>query len=252
MSDREIPWSMSMLTTHEGCAWRYKLKYVDRVPEPERPLPKGKTEHANDRGSRIHEGNELFVKGDIPLMPIESAKDFEEDIEALRDLYGSGNVMLEHDWCFDKDWLPCNRKDRDSIFIVDVAVWIDPTWLLIIDYKTGRPYPVKHMDQMQGYALAGFRRYPKVEKITTELWYLDQNDISSTSFTPRAANAIQNVLTKRVAKMRADTVFKPASHKFACMYCPYKEMCEFAELGAKKKQGKPQSVVKDWTSEWKI
>lgn len=252
MSDREIPWSMSMLATYETCAHRYKLKYILRIPEPERPLPKGKTEHANDRGSRIHQGNEDYVKGDIPLMPIESEKNFGEDIDALRDMYGEGRVMLEHDWCFDADWMPCERKDRDSIFIIDVGVWIIPeVWLLVIDYKTGRPYPVKHMDQMKGYALAAYRRYPMLEKVTTELWYLDQDDISAMTFTPASVNATQNSLTRRVARMRDDTIFKPASHMHACRYCPYKDQCEFAETGAKPQKQKPQSAV-GWMTEWKI
>lgn len=252
MSEKERPWSVSMLHVYEGCAHHYKLKYIDRIPEPERPLPKGKTEHANDRGSRIHTANEEYVRGDLDVLPKESL-DFEEDINDLRDLYNEGRVMLEHDWCYNADWLPCSREERDSIFIVDFAVWIIPgEWLLIGDYKTGRPYPVKHMDQMQAYALAGFRRYPEVKQITTELWYLDQDDISSTTFKPRAADAMQNAFSKRVARMRADTQFTPASHQFACRYCPYKEMCEFAESGVKK-QGKPQSVAsKSWDSEWKI
>ncbi len=251
MSDQNSPWSVSRLGVYETCALYYKNKYVLKIPEPERPLPKGKSEHANDRGSRIHTGNEEYVRGDISDLPRES-EDFADDIEDLRNLYSAGRVMLEHDWCFDADWLPCKREERNSIFIVDFAVWITPEWLLIGDYKTGRPYPVKHMDQMQAYALAGFRRFPEIKLITTELWYLDQDDISSTTFKPRAADAIQNNFEKRVARMRADREFKPASHQYACRYCPYKETCEFVESGMKQK-GKPASVAgKSWDTEWKI
>lgn len=252
--DREIPWSISMLHVYENCPYQFKLKYIDRVPEPERPLPKGKTEHANDRGSRIHTGCEEYVRGDTNLLVAEAAKHFEDDIEDLRMLYQQGRVMLEHDWCFDEEWLPSSRKERDSIFIVDFAVWVVPNeWLLIGDYKTGRPYPVKHMDQMQGYALAGFRKYPDLKQITTELWYLDQDDISSTTFKPRAANAIQNNMANRVRKMREDTEHKPASHQYACRYCPYKGECPYAESGVTK-AGKTQSAIKQttWADEWKI
>lgn len=254
MSDRHYPWSISMLHVYENCAYQYKMKYVLRIPEPERPLPKGKTEHANDRGSRIHTGLELYVGGESQDLPRE-ADDFADDIEDLRALHDEGRVMLEHDWCYTADWLPCTKKDvdRDNIMIVDFAAWIVPgEWLLIGDYKSGRPYPVKHMDQMQMYALGGFKRYPDVVQITTELWYLDQDMITSTTFKPKAATAIQNSLGRRVARMRSDDEFRPASHQYACRYCPYKEQCEFAETGVKV-QGKPQSVAKSaWHNEWKI
>lgn len=254
MADRTYPWSISMLHVYETCALYYKNKYVLRIPEPERPLPKGKTEHANDRGSRIHTGCEEYVRGENAEL-VQEAEDFTEDIDQLRDMYAQGSVMLEHDWCFDADWMPCSRDERDKIMIVDFAAWIVPgEWLLIGDYKTGRPYPVKHMDQMQMYALGGFRRYPDVKQITTELWYLDQGDINSTTFKPRAAGAIQNTLDKRVARMRSDQEFKPASHQYACRYCPYKGDCEFAESGVKK-SGKPQSLIASsgaWVNEWKI
>src|SRR5690606_8448838 len=62
-------WSYSRLTGLEQCALRAKLAYIDRIPEPERPLPPGKTEHANDRGTRIHLAAELFVRGEAELIP---------------------------------------------------------------------------------------------------------------------------------------------------------------------------------------
>jgi hypothetical protein len=249
--DRLIPWSISMLHVYETCPLYFKNKYILRIPEPERPLPKGKTEHANDRGGRIHTACEDYVKGERIEFP-EEAEDFEEDIEDLRNLYDQGLVMLEHDWCFDSEWIPCARKERDSIFIVDVAAWIVPNeWLLIIDYKTGSPYPVKHMDQMQGYALGAYKKFPDLKQVTTELWYLDKNDISTSTFKPQAARAIQNTLEKRVARMRADTEFKPASHQYACRFCPYKNDCEFFESGVKKK-ARPPSSINAWNTGWKI
>lgn len=247
--DRLIPWSVSMLHVYETCPLQYKKKYIERIPEPERPLPPGKSEHANERGARIHEASELYVKGEREDL-VEEAQAFEEDIEVLRDLYGAGSVMLEHDWCFDIDWNPCNRKERDSIFIVDVAVWLQrPDWLLVIDYKTGRPYPVKHMDQMQAYALAAFKKFPDLQQVSTELWYLDKDEISITSFKRAAAKPIENSFRNRVGRMRTDRTFKPASHMHACRYCPYKEQCEFVETGNKTRV---KSSPDSWENQWKL
>lgn len=242
-------WSFSKLGVYENCAYRYKLKYIDKVPEPEQPLPKGKSEHANDRGSRVHEGNEIYVKGESDFLPSES-ESFTALIDDLRERYQQGIVLLEHDWCFNGDWEPCSEEEREAITIVDFAVWLIPDkWLLIGDYKTGNQYPAKHADQMQLYALAGFKRYPYLERITTELWYLDKDDIATMHHKPTGVGAIQRAYRNRVGKMERDTEFKPASHVHACKWCPYNPSrggeCPFAY---DEKQAKPNG----WESEWKL
>jgi len=71
--------SFSRLTDFEKCKHLAKLKYVDRIPEPARPLPAGKTEHANDRGTRIHEAAEHYVRGGIEL--VKELASFREDLK---------------------------------------------------------------------------------------------------------------------------------------------------------------------------
>ena len=51
MSETISSWSFSKLGDFESCRLKAKLKHLDNIPEPERPLPPGKTEHANDRGT---------------------------------------------------------------------------------------------------------------------------------------------------------------------------------------------------------
>ena len=86
-------WSYSRLNVFEQCKLRAKLAYIDRIPELERPLPPGKTEHANDRGTRIHKAAELFVQGGIELIP--ELRVFREEFLRLRELYKQGKVSLE-------------------------------------------------------------------------------------------------------------------------------------------------------------
>ena len=75
-------WSFSRLDVFEKCAYRTKLAYLDKIPEPARPLKPGTTEQPNDRGTRIHEAGELFVKGGVEL--IDELKTFAEEFERLR------------------------------------------------------------------------------------------------------------------------------------------------------------------------
>lgn len=217
-------WSHSKLTEFEKCKRRVFLMHVEKVPEPQRELRPGQTEHANDRGTRIHNAAEEFVKGSGKFVA-EMGK-FRPDFEALQRLYTEGRVSVEGEWGMNRGWEPAPWQgewmevDRDDIemtpkkvkvlpargregdvlqvgmlvFIwlppwfrlkLDALVFLSDTEAVAIDYKTGRKFgnEIKHGEQLQLYQLVTFLRYPKLESITTELWYLDQDEITSVTFT---------------------------------------------------------------------
>ena len=99
-------WSHSRLVDFEKCKRYFELKHIQRIPEPERPLPPGKTEHANDRGSRVHDSCEQYVRGDIDVLAPEANKFFGPQIDLLRTMYKDGLVQLEGDWGLTSDWAP--------------------------------------------------------------------------------------------------------------------------------------------------
>src|SRR5690348_11088772 len=90
-------WSHSRLVLFEQCKFRAYLKHGLKVPEPQRPLPPGKTEHANDRGSRIHDNAELFVKEKAKLCG-ELTRTFLPEFEQLRVMHKAGKVFMEEEW----------------------------------------------------------------------------------------------------------------------------------------------------------
>lgn len=98
-------WSHSKESDFTKCKFLAKLKHIDRIPEPERPLPPGKTEHANDRGSRVHDHAENFVNGKFAAQLPEMRK-FEAEFNHLRHLYAQGLVSLEGEWALDEAWSP--------------------------------------------------------------------------------------------------------------------------------------------------
>ena len=95
-------WSFSKLGDFEKCKKYFWLKHEQKVPEPKRPLPPGKSEHANDRGSRIHDAAEHFVDGTGPFIP--EMRKFEQEFNQLKHLFTLGKVSLEGEWGFDEDW----------------------------------------------------------------------------------------------------------------------------------------------------
>lgn len=270
MTTHIVSWSHSKLTDFEKCRLMTKLKHIDRIPEPERPLPPGKTEHANDRGTRIHDNCELYVRGDIHELAPEAEKHFGAHIDMLRVLYKDGLVSLEGEWGMNRQWettgwhgawepvdeaaarelgvkripkldkLPERAKDCDVVRVgkqcwlwvpswlrlkLDVCVFIHPTHAIVIDYKTGRKFgnEVKHAEQLQLYQLVTFLRYPQLEKVTAELWYLDQGVEFTTSqtFTRMQGLRFMKSFDKRGNALTSNDDWKPNPSFATCQWCQY-------------------------------
>lgn len=215
-------WSHSRAAVFESCQKHAEIKFLKRIPEPERPLPPGKTEHANDRGTRVHEGCEKYVRGDIADIPKE-ARTFSVELSALRDLYPKGVVSLEGDWGFDRAWEPCDYRAAWLRMKLDAAVWLNAQEAVAIDYKTGRRSgnEFKHGEQTQLYALGMFLRYPDLEEVHTELWYLDQDELTLRTYTRGRALMFKKEWDRRGNAITTTTEFKANPNKFSCRYCPY-------------------------------
>lgn len=219
-------WSHSKLGDFEKCKFLCWLKHDQKIPEPERPLPAGKTEHANDRGSRIHDNCEQYVNGTIDQLTPEADKFFGPQIDLLRVLHAEGLVSLEGEWGMSKDWEVAPWKGAWLRLKLDAIVFVDPTHAIVIDYKTGRKYgnEVKHAEQLQLYQLVAFLRYPKLEKVTSELWYLDQPDgqnITSMTFTRPQGLRFKGGFDKRGTALTTNTDWKPNPNIHSCKWCQY-------------------------------
>lgn len=225
-------WSPSRLADFEVCAYRAKLKIIDRVPEPERPLPKGKTEHANDRGTRIHLESENFVRGKGKL-PIEAIH-FKDELESLKTSFKEGSVSLEGEWAFDENWKPCDWRDKKRAWLrlkIDALKLMSRIRACVVDYKSGRKFgnEIKHGEQMQIYAIATAARMPELQDIDVELWYFDQNDLTHEAKPASKWSYMRKAYHNRGMKMTTATEFKPNPSKYACQWCPYREgICKFA------------------------
>lgn len=213
--------SPSRLVDYESCPLKAKLKFIDKIPEPERPLPPGKTEHANDRGTRIHEECEAFVNNTGPF-PIE-ARRFKDELERLQKLFKDGKVSMEGEWGFDRDWCVVEWVRAWLRMKLDALVFITPKHALIVDNKTGASFgnQIKHGEQTQLYALATCLKYPAIEFVTTELWYLDQDELVRNEFSRDQALRFYKPFDKRLKAMTDATVFPTRPNPISCKFCPY-------------------------------
>lgn len=215
-------WSFSRVVMFEACPLQAKLKFSDRIPEPDRPLRPGQTEHANDRGTRIHTHAERFVLGQEESQ-LPEMRHFANEFNRLRKLHSQGQVSLEGEWGHDDEWEICDWRTAWLRLKIDALVFDTETHAVVIDYKTGRKFgnELKHGQQAQLYQLATFLRYPALEKVTTELWYLDQDDITTTVYTRDQGLRFKRSFDARGRKMTSAVSFPANPNMFSCRYCPY-------------------------------
>lgn len=217
-------WSFSALAEFEQCPFKSKLKRIDKIPEMERPLPPGKSEHANDRGSRIHDAAELFVRGTGPF--IGELRKFENELHVMRDLFAQGKVSLEGEWATDHDWNPCDwgAPEAWQRLKLDSFVHLSDEEGVVIDYKTGKRFgnEIKHTEQTQLYAINSFLRYPKLQVIHTELWYLDLDELHSMTYMRHQALRFRERWNSRATKMTTATSFPAKANIYSCRWCTYK------------------------------
>lgn len=215
-------WSHSRITDFEKCKFLAWLKHDQKIPEPERPLPPGKTEHANDRGTRIHNHAECFVRGDVSDQIPEMGK-FIDEFDKLRRLHALGMVSLEGEWGLDRKWQPTEYRSAWHRSKIDALVLPNPHVGIVIDYKSGKKFgnEIKHGEQTQLYALNTVLRYPLIEEITTELWYLDIGELTSVTFTRAQILRFQRGWDMRGSALTSATVFPPNPNIYSCQYCQY-------------------------------
>lgn len=223
MAQRFNAWSYSRLSTFEKCKLRARLAYLDKIPEPDRALPPGKSEHANDRGNRIHTAAELYVGGNIELIP--ELQKFKEEFKVLRDLYRAGKVSLEGEWAIDENWLPTQWMSANvwGRIKLDAFVRLSKTHGVVIDYKSGKRFgnEITHAEQCQLYQLAAFMRYPEIMTIDVELWYTDQDELAHTHYTHDQGLRFFKLFDNRGRAMTEATEFPANPNIFSCKWCPY-------------------------------
>lgn len=219
-------WSYSSLKTYETCPYRIYIAKVKKIQEDYGP--------AADRGSQIHLQAEDFVQNKIEQMP-DTLKKFQNQFEVLKSLYVEGKVELEGEWGFTIDWKTCDwmAKEVWARIKLDAIVHESPTSARVIDYKTGKKFgnEIAHGQQALTYAIGSFFKYPELEHVQTELWYLDQKETSLQAYTREEAMMFMPNINNRALNMTSATKFPPNPSSYSCKWCSYKNgehpLCEW-------------------------
>ncbi len=225
--------SISRLTVFEACPYRAKLAYVDHIPMPDRLLSV-----ALNRGNRVHSAAEDYVIGSRSDL-IAELHNFRPEFTELKKLFKTKQVIAEKMWCFDEGWNSIHESEYQKIWLrvkLDLAVFLDSETVVAIDYKTGKRYrnELKHANQCQLYQLAVFLRFPQVEKVITELWYTDLNELIPVSYTREQGLRFLRGFNDRLQEMTTAEIFVSKPSNWNCRWCPYRNGpdgtgdCEYA------------------------
>lgn len=185
----------------------------------------------------MHNSAESFVRGGVELIP--ELEKFKDEFQDLRIKFAEGKVSLEGEWAFNETWgsTAWQSEDTWARIKLDALVTLTETEAVVIDYKTGKKTgnEVKHADQLHLYQLATFLKYPKLENITVELWYTDQDDVTSSEFSRAQGLKFFRGFDERARRLTNDVELKPRPNRFVCGRCPYKTVCEFSAANVVKK-----------------
>ena len=221
-------WSHSTLKTFETCAYRSYIAKVKRISEDYGPAAK--------RGSEIHDQAERYVDGRLTEFPDTLSK-FTTQFERLKNLYDENKAELEGEWGFTIEWEACHwmAKNVWARIKLDAIIHEDDTSARVIDYKTGRQFgnEISHGQQALTYAIGSFLRYPNLQHVQTELWYLDHGTVAEQSYTRDQALLFLPKLHERAIVMTTAEKFPPNPSKTNCKWCSYKNgeepACQWGE-----------------------
>jgi len=184
---------------------------------------------AANRGTQIHNDCELFVKGEGDFT--KEMKRFSDYFQDLKVRYEAGDVVIEQEWGFDRDWQPCGYWDDDVWLRMKLDNFISITsgkknrviHGIPTDYKSGKKFgnEVSHNQQGQLYVLGSFLRFPTMETADVQFKYLDHGLETSKPYTREKAMKFLPVWDRRAKKMTEADDFPPKPNKVNCMWCPY-------------------------------
>ncbi len=231
--------SFSRLNVYENCPKAGYYAYAARIPEPDRGEPHkkcpinpdtGEREWYDHRGTRIHGSMDKFVRGILDKYCVE-LKCLDIELTNVRAAYEEKMVYSEQDWAYDYEWQVTDwfgpeawMRIKLDIFQAIKGTRDKPIEACAIDLKSGKIFgnEVKHNEQVQLYALGAFKRYPSLEKVHTELWYCDHNEVKTMTYRRNQALRFQKGWDSRMTRMLSDTIFKATPSKEACRWCPYR------------------------------
>ena len=210
-------WSYSRLLDFEKCPYKAKLKYGDKIPEPQNEFAA--------RGVMLHDNAEAYTRGELPELH-EQLNEFSDEFKRLRELYAEGKVSIEEEWAHDKDWNPCAWKGEATWLRLklDFLYRASLTQATVIDLKSGKKFgnEIKHAGQGMLYTVSTFLREPKVMQVSVEFWYPDVGELTHVIYQRQHMMKLLHDFDRRGKAMTTADRFPAKPSIFNCKWCAYR------------------------------
>lgn len=221
-----MKWSLSALKTFESCAFKYKLKYIDKLEEV-------RSDKAS-RGVVIHADIENYIKdtGGVKSKIPEHLSFYKSFLDHIKgqEFYAEKTIRLSKEWKEIKEgeehWY---KGILDLLVIGSRGQDKDPTEATIYDWKTGKIYP-DHDDQKTLYSVAVFSLYPTLFSVRAIHVYVDLGKNRETTYHRDQMHNMRKLWENRVEKLASAVEFLPQP-SYACRWCAFsrfnKGPCKF-------------------------
>lgn len=211
---RQKAWSYSAVTSHAKCPKQFRIRRIDKVPEPPSPaMDRGLTIH-NDLATYISTG-ELPENADValyaPWFPF---------LNHLREQGAEAELQV----AFNHNWIRCEWFGGDAWLrvVFDALVWDEATMrVTVVEHKTGKRYP-EHARQMRLYCFAAMKLYPEARDARCVISYIDEGPARQPDLVMQRSNMeeLEREFREFSQELLTDTLY-PARPGFHCRWCAY-------------------------------
>ena len=221
-------WSFSAIEKFEKCRWSTYLSRVKKV--------KGESSEAMDRGTKIHNEAEAFIKGETDKLIPELSK-YKNLFAELRAEFNTGVMYIEEEWGYTSKWGVTGYFSPDTWLRVklDAAVMHSETDATLYDWKSGKKFgnEMKHAQQAMLYAIAAFKRFDTLQHVTIKFVYVDHNTTPLVkTYSREKADIFVPKWEERAFKLTTATEndFYPNASPTNCQWCPHADSgnCEYS------------------------
>lgn len=212
MKNALTAWSYSRYALYELCPLKFKLKHIDKVPEPGSP--------ALERGDRIHKGTAAYITHKADAAP-QDALAHPFPAKLIEELRAFPDKVVEQQWGFTASWQATGWFGKATWFrnILDAAALYEDATGDVIDWKTGKRYG-SNADQMELNALSFMCQYKPVQRVATRMVYLDIGEEDVAEFSRSEKEKLQSKWNDKIKPMFSDTIFAPRPND-KCRFCHY-------------------------------
>jgi hypothetical protein len=221
MKQREH-WTISALKDFETCPAKYRWSYLFEPADWQaigyRLVP-ARSSPAMDRGTEVHLTCEHFLLGEVSAEGLHPAigPAWRAQLQGLK----AFGAIPEQQWELEEGWHPLVNGPLWLRMKIDAHYQPGADTLVIIDFKTGKPYP-QNMEQVEVYALAGFAKFDSVQEVQGELWYLDHEEPHAKTFKRADAPKLARKWEQRAGRLLGADEYPPRPNRF-CAGCPYNQ-----------------------------